>query len=153
MKRIIDGVTYNTDTATVIARAEVVDDEWPKQGERRVLTLYQTRGGAFFVHIDTTTMRFSPRDQEWQDDQRHVFEAMTREQAHAWVMDGQVELLNDVFGEPPEAAEEAAPGATIYLRIPASLKDQIETAANGDKLSVNAWTMRCIEQCLRRAAP
>lgn len=154
MKRIIDGVTYNTDTSTVIARAELADDDWAtKGGDRMVQTLYQTRGGAFFIHIDTTTVRRSLRDNGWEEVERHEFEAMTRDQAHRWVMEGQVELLHDVFGEPPEATEEAAPGATLYIRIPTSLKDRLELLAKQEGLSLNAWTMRCVERCANVAAP
>jgi len=78
----------------------------------------------------------------------YLAKPLTRDEAHRWVMEGQVELFNDVFGEPPEAGEEAAPGATLYVRVPASLKDQIEAAAAGDKLSVNAWAIRCMEGCV-----
>ena len=46
MKRIVDGKTYNTDTATKIAgaRIESGDEDFTN------LTLYVTRGGAFFIH-------------------------------------------------------------------------------------------------------
>jgi hypothetical protein len=48
MKRLIDGVSYNTDTATLLARSDYEGD-WnnntcPVEGE-----LFQTRGGAFFI--------------------------------------------------------------------------------------------------------
>ena len=47
MKRIVDGVTYNTATSTAVARSEWLDDE----GATPVTsTLYQTLGGAFFIH-------------------------------------------------------------------------------------------------------
>jgi len=148
MKRIIDGVTYNTDTSTVVARAETVEPEWGgNPEERKKFTLYQTRGGAFFVHTHIEWTVLNRRTEEPEERERDVFVPMTRDEAHKWIMEGEVELMNDVFGEPPEAAEEAAPGATIYLRVPASLKDRIETAASDDRLSVNAWTMRCVERC------
>jgi len=48
MKRLIDGVTYNTDTATLLARSDYEGDwnnnKYPVEGE-----LFQTRGGAFFI--------------------------------------------------------------------------------------------------------
>jgi hypothetical protein len=62
-------------------------------------------------------------------------------------MEGEVELLNDVFGEPPEAAAEEAPGATLYVRMPASLKDRAEEQARDEGVSLNTWTMRCVERC------
>jgi hypothetical protein len=39
MKRIVEGMTYNTDTATLLA--------WTERKKERE-ELYQTRGGAFF---------------------------------------------------------------------------------------------------------
>ena len=44
MKRVIEGKTYNTDTATVVARYEYTDDD-----EYEVeATVYVTKGGASF---------------------------------------------------------------------------------------------------------
>jgi hypothetical protein len=47
MKRIIDGVAYNTDTAVAVARSSYSfkkrNTEWLS-----VLTIYRTKGGAFF---------------------------------------------------------------------------------------------------------
>jgi hypothetical protein len=49
-KRVIDGKTCNTDTATVVARGKYED----QNGYNSEGTLYQTRGGAFFlVHLWT----------------------------------------------------------------------------------------------------
>lgn len=45
-KRIIDGKTYNTETATQLAGWD--DDEGPFEGGRY---LYQTRFGAFFLYV------------------------------------------------------------------------------------------------------
>ena len=57
MKRIIDGVTYNTETATKLAQAEWTNalDE-----DEIVGILYQTRGGAYFVHHEITQRVWSP---------------------------------------------------------------------------------------------
>ena len=153
MKRIIDGVTYNTETATTVARAEVVDPEWGgNPEERKKMVMYQTRGGAFFIHVHVEWTVRNRRTGEADERERDVFEPMTREAAHAWVMDGEVELLNDVFGEPPEAVAEEAPGATLYIRVPAALKDRVEGLARDEGASLNAWAMRCMERCasLRR---
>lgn len=148
MKRIIDGVTYNTETATTVARAEVVDPEWGgNPEERKKMVMYQTRGGAFFVHVHVEWTVRNRRTEEADERQRDVFEPMTREAAHAWVMDGEVELLNDVFGEPPEAIAEETPGATLYIRVPAALKDRVEGLARDEGASLNAWAMRCMERC------
>jgi hypothetical protein len=154
MKRIIDGVTYNTDTATLIARADEdypYDDLTNEAARTEALRLYQTRGGAFFLHIHTRTSRRNS-EREWRDIELNEFTPMTADEAQSWVngTQCQVELLNDVFGEPPEAAAEEVMGATLYIRVPASLKERIDTAAKGQGLSVNAWLMRCTEGCVRQ---
>jgi hypothetical protein len=51
-------------------------------------------------------------------------------------------------GEPPEAEAEETPGATLYIRVPAALKERVEAAASEDELSAKAWVMRCMESCL-----
>ena len=35
----------------------------------------------------------------------------------------------------------------FYIRIPAPLKDRLETLARKDGVSLNAWTIRCLERC------
>jgi hypothetical protein len=145
MKRVIDGVTYNTDTSTHVATARwngyrQTDwrNEMPIEFEG---DLYLSRGGAFFVVIT------EPENEET----RPVFEPMSREQAEKWVMEGDVELFDEsVFTAPPEATGEGETEATIYIRLPRPLKERIETAAQGEGVSLNAWVMRCVERC---AAP
>ena len=152
MKRIIDCVTYNTDTATLIAKAEKVDAGWENNtgGDRQEFVMYQTRGGAFFVHVHTTTLRRNPSSGNWEQIERDVFEPMDRDLAQQWVLEeGEVELVSDVFGEPPEAAAEADQGGTIYVRVPGSLKARIDAAAKAANLSVNSWVMRCVETCAK----
>ena len=114
------------------------------------IVLYQTRGGAFFLHTYTETRRRNAEG-EWRDIVRNEFEPLTHSEARHWVAGGgghQVEIRNDVFGEPPEAAAEESPGATLYIRVPVSLKDKIEAAAGEEKLSINSLAMRCMESCL-----
>jgi hypothetical protein len=63
-------------------------------------------------------------------------------------MEGDVEVFRNPFEDPPEATAEAEPGATIYIRVPASLKRSVDEAAKSEKLSGNVWAMRCVEHCL-----
>ena len=126
MKRIIDGKTYNTETSTVIAELH-----------EGATVLCVTRGGAFFtVNSSDEYLDFRPA---------------TRDNAEELCQGkwGAVELLNtEIFAEPPEAAEDEAPEGTIYLRVPAPLKRQIDNVAKDKGQSVNAWVMRCVEKCL-----
>lgn len=133
MKRVIEGVTYNTDTAAIVARWEYEDEN----GYDTEATLYRTRGGAFFiVHLWTVDEK-----------QKAYFEAVNRDGVQR-VLDraNNLEILNEaILDAPPEA--EASPSATLYVRLPSGLKDRLETLAKQDGLSLNAWTMRCVERC------
>lgn len=143
MKRIIDGVTYNTDTSTRLAVSEgealYANEPYPCQS-----TLYQTRGGAFFIHerIDLGQNENEPREY------RDRAKALSPAEAEKWIMSNDVEVFHNPFGEPPEAVAETEPSTTIYVRVPASLKQRLEQAAKSDKLSGNSWAIRCIERCL-----
>ena len=144
MKRIVNGVTYNTETSTRLA-----ESRWERDDDEKAFgTLYQTRGGAFFVDVEITR-------QEWNEFERanetkvvHAFEPMSPEKAHQWMLEGEVEVFHNPFDDPPEASAEAEPAATIYLRVPASLKQRVDEAAKGAKVSGNTWAMRCVERCL-----
>ncbi|MGJ0426982.1 hypothetical protein [Methylocystis sp.] len=144
MKRIIDGVTYNTDTSTLLAKSEYSTEynhvEYPCEGR-----LYQTRGGAFFVH-EVIDLGY---DRELDERViKYKAEAFSAEKAQKWIMSGDTEVFHNPFEDPPEAQAEAEPSATIYVRVPASLKQRLEHAASAEKLSGNSWAIRCIEQCL-----
>ncbi len=134
MKRIIDGKTYNTETATKAAYSRRNEDL-----EYQDEFLYVTRGGAFFLHIFD------------QMDENGYIRVLTKNDAHGWIMSGEVEIYTDVFGEPPEveAAGSGKPEATIYVRVPEPLKRRIDAEAKETSQSINAWAMRCLERCLR----
>lgn len=154
MKRVVDGVTYNTDTSTKVAVSEWEEvDEGPKTDIVVKQELFQTRGEAFFLLIRKEWREFDQNEREWIRDERSEITPISRERAQGWLLNGQVEIIDSsVFGDPPEAEAEDKPGATIYLRVPASLKSRIETRAKDEGLSVNAWAMRCMERCLATGA-
>lgn len=142
MKRIIDGVTYNTETSTALAKS-IWDDEFENTG-----ILYQTRGGAFFAHVNTLEKRWNEREGESYLQEIDIFEPMSADKAHEWIMTGEVEVFSNPFDDPPEATADTEKGSTIYLRVPISLKQRVDEAAGEMKSSANTWAMRCVEQCL-----
>lgn len=146
MKRIINGVTYNTDTATALA-----ESEWEEDDDTHNETLHQTRGGAFFAHRKTEKAVWDERNERTVRKERHEFIPMSRDGAHKWMMEGEVTVWSNPFDDPPEAAAEAEPGATIYMRVPTSLKRRVDEAAREAKMSGNAWSMRCVERCVAGA--
>ena len=145
MKRIINGVSFNTETSTEIAKYEFDDVDG---GEQRTgfETLCQTRGGAFFTH---SYQRMVTQDETAPGGQivkeTSGISPMTRDEAQDWIMTGNVEVFSDIFGEIPEASDEVNTESTIYVRVPTSLKDRIEAVAKGAGQSVNAWALRCLE--------
>jgi hypothetical protein len=149
MKRIIDGVAYNTDTSTHIATSEY-DTKYNHEDRPCEAYLYQTRGGAFFVWESIDTGRVNDVGEPMTVDR---FDALSREDAEEWMRTGVVEVHGkDPFGERPEAVAEVEPGATIYVRLPALLKRRVEEAANAANQSVNAYAMHCLERCLSSPA-
>ena len=138
MKRIIGGVTYNTETSTKVAYKRTFNES---EDEDEDHTLYITRRGAVFVHVHD---RF--------DEVAGRFEAMTKREAQDWILIGDVEIFQDNFlDEPPEAEEVEASGqqAAIYLRMPMVLKKSIENRSEKTNQSVTAWILRTLEERLR----
>src|SRR5450631_2615497 len=99
-KRIIDGKTYNTETATHVAGWDDMDG--PYEGGAH---LYQTRFGAFFLYV-------------WDMEGRERITPCTPEEARTWLEKHQyVEQIEKLFGQMPEAGS----GETKFtLRMPDS---------------------------------
>ncbi|KAA6490838.1 toxin-antitoxin system HicB family antitoxin [Agrobacterium sp. ICMP 7243] len=132
-KRIIDGKTYNTETATRIGGYD--EDNGPyEQG----LHLYQTRLGVFF--------EYSYYEGHGEDDYERIT-PLTPNDAQRWLEKHQSwnpEKIEELFGEMPE------PGSgevKFTLRMPESLRNRLAARAEANKQSLNAWMVRCLEGC------
>lgn len=126
MKRIIDGKTYNIDTATRLAGG----------GDERSLGwwgLYRTRYDAFFKvmvdHDGETVLEFKPLTDE---------EALAALQEHA------PHRVDECFGPFPEAGSAER---RLTIRVPGNLAARVEAAAEAKGLSLNSYVMRCFERC------
>lgn len=133
-KRIIDGKTYNTETATQVAGWNDENDAPWDSGQ----FLYQTRHGAFFLYCYL--------DGAEQQDFDNI-EPYTPEQAQQWLEQNRSwnpELIERLFGAMPEAGS----GEIKYtLRLPESLRDRLALRAKANQRSLNAWIVRCLEAC------
>lgn len=132
VKRIIDGKTYNTETATQLGG-------WA-DGESRTYGdyLYQTRFGAFF--------RYTFLDGADEDD-HDTITPLTPDEAQKWLeekMSWNPNLIESLFGEMPEGG---AGEVKFTLRMPESLRDRLAARAKENTQSLNAWMVRCLEQC------
>jgi hypothetical protein len=147
MKRIVNGVTYNTVTSTRLAQSR-----WEPDDNTKILgVLYQTRGGAYFVHEEATLQVWNEDDRQHERKVEDTFRPLSPTDAHDWILEGEVEVFHNPFDDPPEATAEAEPAATLYIRAPAALKQRVDEAAREAKVSGNVWAMRCVERCLQSA--
>jgi len=131
-KRIINGKTYNTETATRLWYYE--DPDGPPIEE----VLYKTRHGAYFLYYFNDLV---PTE---------GIKPLTPDEAHDWLENKcfRPDVIETEFGEMPEAGEAEA---RITVRIPETLRKRITVLAKERQQSVNAWIMRCLEQCATSA--
>src|SRR5262249_15270257 len=143
VKRIVDSVTYDTETATPLAQST-----WERGGVEVTGVLYQTCVGAFFVHEFWTKKIWIERLSQAEKRDYNEFIPLSATEAQAWITEGEVEVIASPFKDPPEVAAEPDLCATIFIRVPASLKQRVDKAAEVAKLSGNVWAMKCVERCL-----
>ena len=140
MKRAIDGRWYNTDTSTIVGRYEHENNN----DHNVEATLYLNKRGAFFIlHQWEVGDAESPRS-------KYYMEAMAREEVNKLVKDqDNFQIIDEeAWQTPAEVEAEAESGATLYLRLPATLKKRVGSAAAKANLSANSWVIRCLENCL-----
>lgn len=130
MKRIIDGKTYNIDTATCVFL------DGPDDGFSSAWWgLYQTRHGAFFKvvvnHDGEEVLEFGP---------------VTDAEAQALLEKHANHLVEQYFGEMPEGGSAER---RLTIRIPGNLADRLESVAKNQGVSLNTYAMRCFERCVR----
>lgn len=151
MKAIIDGKTYDTATATVLA----VKDYVGVRNEKLRDVLYVTRRGAFFewsnAYYDEAFK--NPRRGYavggWRKGPEGI-RALSVEEASAWAEKNEATLTDDYqryFGElPPEAGSEEV---AMTVRLQLSLKSKAEQAARAKGESLNGYIVRIIEEAVR----
>ena len=127
MKRIIDGKTYNTDTAMLVTKSGA--QLWEQSFTW--WALYQTRHGEFFrIMVD------GGEEQE--------FRPLNDAEAQAFLEKHANHLVEQYFGPMPEGG---AAERRLTIRLPGNLADRLEVAATAKGLSLNSYAMRCFERC------
>jgi predicted DNA binding CopG/RHH family protein len=126
-KRIIDGKTYNTDTATLVH--ELCANPTGEQYEG----LYQTKHGAFFLR--------------WYDAGYGAGDVkpMADDEARKWLekRNADAAVIEYYFDKFPEAG---AAESRITLRLPGNLYNRIFASATAANLSMNTYIMRLLER-------
>ena len=134
-KRIIEGKTFNTETATQLGY-------WDGADTPLVQALYQTRHGAFFLYsLDEAKHTSDPRYEQ--------IIPHKPDEAQKWMEQHcSAEALERVFGEMPEPGETEA---RFTLRLPETLRKRLAALAEERRQSLNAWILRCLEACAAEA--
>jgi hypothetical protein len=143
MKRVISGKTYDTDTATAVARYENENNN----GETVECVVYVNKGGVYFE-----TNAWIQEDDGGERLEKSSLSPLTSEDIDR-LLAGRtvVEILDEEkLPPPPEASseDEREPDeavASVYLRMPVLLKIKFETAARQARQSLNAWAISKLE--------
>ena len=127
MKRIIDGQTYNTETATqIFVDGNHFSNAW--------WGLYQTRAGAFFKivvnHDGEEVLEFGPVSD-------HEAQKLLEKNAN--------HLVEKYF----DVIEGGSAERRLTVRLPINLARRIEEAAEKKNASVNAYVMRALERAVK----
>ncbi|RFP15126.1 hypothetical protein D0T25_18485 [Duganella sp. BJB488] len=151
---MIDGISYNSETSTLINRRPTHADtvKLTEHGPKpvpRVEELYRNRSGKlFFVYRDMPIFDVVRNQYVLRDEVRPVL----REEAGAWLNDyfpdtHDAFVLNMKFGKAPEENAEAM----MSLRIDPYLKTMMKHAADDRKMSVNAVGVHFFRYCLNHS--
>jgi predicted HicB family RNase H-like nuclease len=153
MKRIINGVTYNTATSTALALKHGHQAASHSHRESDwIATLYQTHGGAYFLVYRDEYVEWNQQRKTSEAREDIRFEPMSPEAAQTWFRQGEVEVLHNPFHHRRRGARGAKTSTTIYVRVPASLKRRVDEEAAKGKVSANQWVMRAIERAFEMPA-
>ena len=152
LKQVIEGVSYNTETATILGRRK-------KDGVTE--TLYQTPTHDFFMVEEQMQRVWNPRSGTYQDRPRTALTPKSPDELKTWfshhgtdrakIGDNRYEAvltaLKRLESRGPIRRKARIVGSTvIYVRMPMSLKARIEAAAAKANTSVNVWALRAFER-------
>ncbi|MCH7914631.1 MAG: toxin-antitoxin system HicB family antitoxin [Deltaproteobacteria bacterium] len=149
MKRIINGKTFNSETATTVFRLEKKERGASRSeeidGYLDSETLYRTRQGNFFLVDTEIKTNFDKEGFPLGAGPVKRLKPLTPEGALNWLRSHNVseEQIRQQFGDHLKDMTEES---TVYLRVPQSLKLRLEACANNKGQSLNTWVMRCLER-------
>jgi hypothetical protein len=138
LKQIINGKTYNTETATLVYdTSDYIDGD--DYGSLAMAALYQTRHGAFFLLV--ADHEGYPRLQPISDDEARTF--LEKHQSLGLQSCPATQAIEQYFGPFPEGG---AAETRLTIRIPGNLATRVEAAAKAKGISMNSYAMRCFER-------
>jgi predicted HicB family RNase H-like nuclease len=126
-KRIIDGKTYNTETATLLGR-------WLSRESSPREVLYKTRHGAYFLYVASDGVP------------NKLIEPKEPEATQKWMQQHcSAEAVEAEFGNATETKQAGAHESRFTVRMPATLRKRLAAIAKKQKHSLNAWIVRSLE--------
>ncbi len=141
MKRVINGTTYDTGKARLLARSARGDS-----------ALFETNRGRYFLTSKVSVQR-QTASSDIETKYNKYIEPIEPDVALAWLQRDDVTVRCDPFAVRVPLRPSANPaGEVIPLRIWPSLKRQVEEAARAENQSVNTWILRQLEAALRSLA-
>jgi hypothetical protein len=153
IKQVIDGKTYNTETARCLATVDLLGYRTDERGRFTTNTpttsLYETRGGAYFLIRDYDPAGFFAEPDlvgQFRIHHRGVI-PLKRKEALGWAESKGLDSdkVEEMFGKAAEAGDQTG---AILLRVPQTLKLAIEKSAAVAGVSTNTWLMRCAERAI-----
>jgi hypothetical protein len=143
IKRILDGKTYNTETATLLASWSSADCPDTARGPERGEMLFQTRHGAYFL------FQFNEDRDPWESGHQEIV-PLGPGQARRWAETYcSADIIEAIFGVMPEAGDAEA---KVTLRMPDILRRRLAAMAEAQGQSMNATIVRCLERCVAAAS-
>jgi len=150
IKQVIDGKTYNTETARCLATVELMGYRTDQRGRfttntpKKVGTtsLYENRGGAYFLVRDYDP-DVSPEPDlvgQFRIHDRGVI-PLKPEEALGWAESKALDP-DEMFGKTGDQT------GAILLRVRQTLKLAVEKSAAVAGVSTNTWLMRCAERAI-----
>jgi hypothetical protein len=148
-KRIIEGKTYNTKTATLLASFSY--DKTFEQYKEFWEDLYQTKSGKFFL-MGEGMSGYTPYGAEIPGCNEyvrgHALIPLEISQVKKWLeIRNLVDEYEEIFGEPEEAGESSS--YTFTLRLPVLLSQKLKESCE-EKESIQSFIQKSIESEIAR---
>lgn len=142
MKRIINGKTYDTDIATLVAENTQHDN----RGQTVGTTLYQANDGVFFA-VDEIE-REHRHNGDWHARKSYEWEVVgDAGDARRFCEKRGLTIFENIDDVLPEASFDQFAG-NISVQLPSSLRHMMMAESKKQNLSLSAFTLRCVERGL-----
>lgn len=146
IKRVIEGKSYNTATATLVHEEELPSNDVYGPEFDPCLQLYRTRFGKFFL-VNRNESYWNHAINE--GDMRDTITPLDYGQAIKWME----KFCNNKIEEFMEVAEAGDPSTTLTLRMDKGLKFQLNAIAVKNNVSMNVWCVQALANTVSRPSP